>query len=231
MELVYLILLAILPGIILSLFIIIQDRFDREPVKLLLKIFLLGMFATIPTIAVEAFGQNFNIFSGILGQLFEAIVIVGFAEEFFKRLVVLRYAFYNPAFNEKLDGIVYCAIAALGFATLENIFYIVTYSASVPDIWITRGLLSVPAHMLLGVTMGYYLSLSKFCPHPAKCRSYYNKSLYIPALLHGLFDFMLMTTLPLLSLAVIPFIAYLWITSMIKLRRYYRESRQQFNNG
>lgn len=231
MEQVYLILLAILPGIIFSLFIIIQDRFDREPIKLLLKIFVLGMFATIPTMAVEIFGQNFNIFSGVAGQLFEAIIVVGFAEEFFKRLVVLRYAFYNPVFNEKLDGIVYCGIAALGFATLENIFYIIAYSASSPNIWITRGLLSVPVHMLLGITMGYYLSLSKFCPHPGKCRSYYNKSLYIPAMLHGVFDFILMTTLPLLSLAVIPFIAYLWITSIIKLRKYYRESKQQFGNG
>lgn len=231
MEQVYLILLAILPGIILSLFLIIQDRFDREPIRLLLKIFVFGMLATIPTMLVEILGQNFNIFSGILGQLFEAIVIVGFAEEFFKRLVVLRYAYNNPAFNEKLDGIVYCGIAALGFATLENIFYVISYSASSPNIWITRGILSVPAHMLLGVTMGYYLSLSKFCTELPKCRSYYNKSLYIPALLHGVFDFMLMTNLPLLSLAVLPFMAYLWVTSIIKLRKYYKASKQQFNKG
>jgi RsiW-degrading membrane proteinase PrsW (M82 family) len=230
MEQVYLILLAILPGVLLSLFIIIQDRFDREPIKLLLKIFIIGMFATIPTMVVEMLGQNFNIFSGIMGQLFEAIVVVGFAEEYFKRLVVLRFAYHNPAFNEKLDGIVYCGIAALGFATLENIFYIITYSASSPNIWMTRGLLSVPVHMLLGITMGYYLSLAKFCPDPMKCRSYYNKSLYIPALLHGAFDFILMTTLPLLSLAVIPFLVYLWITSIIKLRRYYKESKKQFGN-
>lgn len=231
MEQVYLILLAILPGILLSLFIIIQDRYDKEPVKLLVKIFILGVISTIPTIAVETFGQSFNIFSGIIGQLFEAIAIVGFAEEYFKRLVVLRYAYNNPAFNEKLDGIVYCGIAALGFATLENIFYVISYSAYSPNIWITRGLLSVPVHMLLGITMGYYLSLSKFCPDRAKCRSYYNKSLYIPALLHGAFDFMLMTTLPLLSLAVIPFVIYLWITSIVRLRRYYKESKQQFHKG
>ncbi len=231
MERVYLILLAIVPGIILSLFLIIQDRFDREPIRLLLKIFVFGMFATIPTMLAEMLGQNLNIFSGILGQLFEAIVVVGFAEEFFKRLVVLRFAYNNEAFNEKLDGIVYCGIAALGFATLENIFYVISYSAYSPNIWITRGLLSVPAHMLFGVTMGYYLSLSKFCTEQAKCRSYYNRSLYIPAMLHGAFDFMLMTNMPLLSLAVLPFTAYLWVTSIIKLRRYYIESKQRSDKG
>lgn len=228
MELLFLILLAVLPGLLFSLFIVIQDRFDREPVKLLVKIFILGMVSTIPTIAVETLGQNLNLFSGTLGLLFEAVIVVGFSEEFFKRLVVLKYAFYNPAFNEKMDGIVYCAIAALGFATLENIFYVITFSAQSPDIWITRGLLSVPAHMLLGVTMGYYLSLAKYCPDKTKCRSYYNKSLYIPALLHGAFDFILMSSIPLLSFALIPLVAYLWIISLIRLRRYYLESKEQF---
>lgn len=228
MEQVYLILLAILPGILLSLFIVIQDRFDREPIKMLVKIFILGMISTIPTIAVETLGQNFNLFSGIAGLLFEAVVVIGFSEEFFKRLVVLKYAYYNPSFNEKLDGIVYCSIAALGFATLENIFYVITFSGQSPTIWITRGLLSVPVHMLLGVTMGYYLSLAKFCPDKTKCRSYYNKSLYVPALLHGAFDFILMTKIPLLSLALVPFVAYLWVISLIRLRRYYRESKAQF---
>jgi RsiW-degrading membrane proteinase PrsW (M82 family) len=231
MEQIYLILLAILPGVIFSLFIVIQDRFEREPVWMLIKVFIIGMIATLPTIIVELLGQSLNMFSGIWGQLFEAVVIIGFSEEFFKRLVVLKFAYNNPAFNEKLDGIVYCGIAALGFATLENIFYVISYSAYSPDIWITRGLLSVPVHMLLGITMGYYLSLSKFCPHPSRCRSYYSKSLYIPALLHGIFDFILMSKLPLLSLALIPFVAYLWITSLIKLRRYYKESKQQFGNG
>jgi RsiW-degrading membrane proteinase PrsW (M82 family) len=114
MEQIYLILLAVLPGIIFSLFLIIQDRFEREPVRMLIKVFITGMIATVPTIIVELLGQNFNIFSGIWGQLFEAVVIIGFSEEYFKRLVVLRLAYNNPAFNEKLDGIVYCGIAALG---------------------------------------------------------------------------------------------------------------------
>ncbi len=230
MEQIYLILLAVLPGAIFSLFIIIQDRFDREPVMMLIKVFVAGMVSTLPTILVEILGQSLNIFSGIWGLLFEAVVIIGFSEEYFKRLVVLKLAYNNPAFNEKLDGIVYCGIAALGFATLENIFYVVTYSAQSPDIWITRGLLSVPVHMLLGVTMGYYLSLSKFCPDHRKCRSYFSKSLYIPALLHGAFDFILMSSLPLLSLAFIPFVAFLWISSLIKLRRYYVESKRRFGS-
>ncbi|MGI5850163.1 MAG: PrsW family intramembrane metalloprotease [Christensenellales bacterium] len=225
MNLLTLILLAIFPGIVLAVFIVLQDRYDKEPKKLLLKIFLLGIVATIPTMAVETIGHYFNIFTGLVGLIFEAVVVIGFSEEFFKRLVVVKYAYHHPAFNEKLDGIVYCSIAALGFATLENIFYVVSYSSYNPDIWITRGLVSVPAHMLLGITMGYYLSLSKFCPDQRNCAAYFKKSLYIPALLHGAFDFILMRSIPAFSLLLVPFIIFLWITSLKKLRKYYKESK------
>ncbi len=225
MNLFWMILSAVLPGFVFTLFIVFVDRYDKEPKRLLIKVFFFGMLATIPTIVAETIGQYFNIFSGLYGLIFEAFVVVGLSEEFFKRRVVLRHAFYHPSFDEKLDGIVYCGIAALGFATLENIFYIINYSAVMPDIWITRALLSVPAHMLLGVTMGYYLAMARFCTDPAMCMSYMRKSLYVPAILHGAFDFILMTDLPLISLMLVPFVIILWITSLVRLRRYYVDSK------
>ena len=225
MELLIIILQAADPAIALTIFLLLTDRYYREPKRLLLLVFVLGMLVTLPTLAAETVGQIFNIFDGLPGKLIEAFLIIGLAEEFFKRLVVSKTVFRNPAFNERLDGIVYCGIAALGFATLENFVYILSYSAASPDIWITRGLLSVPTHMLLGVTMGYYLSMAKFCTDPRQSRRYYRRSLVIPAILHGAFDFILMSEIPLLSLLLLPFVAYLWITGMIKLRRYYKESK------
>lgn len=226
MELVVMILQAVAPVVALLIFLLFTDRYDKEPKKLLILVFVLGMLVTVPTLAVEILGQMFNIFAGLPGKIFEAFIIIGLAEEFFKRFVVVRTVFRHPAFNERMDGIIYCGIAALGFATLENIVYVISYSSVSPDIWITRGLLSVPTHMLLGITMGYYLSLAKFCNNPRRCAGYYRKSLFIPALLHGAFDFILMSGIPLLSLLLLPFVAYLWISSLIKLRRYYKESKQ-----
>ncbi len=227
MNYLYLILLAVAPGAALVLFILLNDRYDREPAGLLVKTFLIGMLVTLPTIVVELIGGYFNIFSGLLGKAVEAFVVVGLAEEYFKRRVVLRYTFYHPAFNERLDGIVYCSIAALGFATLENIFYVLSYYPLDQSIWITRALVSVPVHMLLGIIMGYYLSLAKYCPDHTKCQGYMTKSLLIPAALHGAFDFVLMSEYPLLTLLFIPIVGFLWISSMIKLRKFYVESRRQ----
>jgi RsiW-degrading membrane proteinase PrsW (M82 family) len=231
MELVWLILQAVAPGLALTIFIVLTDRYDKEPKRLLILVFFLGMIVTLPTLAVEIVGQSLNIFSGLLGKLFEAFIVIGLAEEFFKRLVVTRTVFRHPAFDERLDGIVYCSITALGFATLENIVYVLSYSAVSPDIWITRGLLSVPTHMLLGITMGYYLSMAKFCTDPRRCAGYYRKSLFIPALLHGTFDFILMSEIPILSLLLLPFVAFLWISAIIKLRRYYKESKEKHRNS
>jgi RsiW-degrading membrane proteinase PrsW (M82 family) len=80
--------------------------------------------------------------------------------------------------------------------------------------------------MLLGIIMGYYLAMAKYCPHPGKCKGYMTRSLLIPAALHGAFDFVLMSDYPLLTLAFIPIVAYLWISGMIMLRRYYVDSRE-----
>ena len=107
-----LVLLAIFPSIILALIILFYDRYDKEPFGLLMKVFFFGMLATIPTIIAEVIGNMFNFFSGIIGIAVEAFIVVGLAEEFFKRRVVLKHAFNHSAFDEKLDGIVYCGFAA-----------------------------------------------------------------------------------------------------------------------
>ena len=221
-----LVLLAIFPSIILALIILFYDRYDKEPFGLLMKVFFFGMLATIPTIIAEVIGNMFNFFSGIIGIAVEAFIVVGLAEEFFKRRVVLKHAFNHPAFDEKLDGIVYCGFAALGFATLENILYVAFYFADAEGIWLTRALLSVPAHALLGVTMGYYLAMAKFCMNPQKRQSYMTRSLVVPAALHGLYDFMLMSGMQIFTLIFIPFVIYLWISSIKKLNQYHRESKQ-----
>lgn len=83
----------------------------------------------------------------------------------------MKLAYFHPAFNEKLDGIIYCTFSALGFATIENIMYVVSGYDADPYIGLYRGILSVPAHMLFAITMGYYLSLAKFSPDEQCCKN------------------------------------------------------------
>ncbi len=222
--------IAIAPGIAFALVLYLTDRYDREPFRLLVKIFILGALSVIPTALAENFLSMFNIFAGLLAAAYTSFVVAGFTEEFFKRLVVVKFALFNKAFNEKLDGIVYCAFSALGFATVENIIYVVFRYSANPYVGILRGFLSVPAHMLFGITMGYYLSLSKFAETDEQGRKYYKLSLYIPVVFHGLFDFILMAGIHWLMGVFIPFVILLWIYNLKKLREYRIISKNNFNN-
>ncbi len=216
---------AITPGIALGLTFYLFDRHDREPVRMLLKVFIMGMVSVIPTIIVENLLLTFNAFGGILGAFYTAFIVAGFTEEYMKRRVVLKHVYFNPVYNEKLDGIVYCAMSALGFATIENIMYVVFRFSDVESIGFYRAILSVPAHMLFAVTMGYYLSLAKFSSTPEQQRYFLKKSLSVPIILHGIFDFILMSKLEILMIFFIPFVIYLWVANLKKLNVYYKESK------
>ena len=221
---------AITPGIAFGLIFYWVDRYDREPIRVLLKVFIMGIVSVIPTIFVERFLSAFNIFGGTLRVAYTAFIVAGFTEEYMKRRVVLKHVYYNPVFDEKLDGIVYCVMSALGFATIENIMYVVFRFADMESVGLYRAILSVPAHMLFAVTMGYYLSLAKFSNSPIQKLYFYKKSLSVPAILHGIFDFILMSQIELLMLVFIPFVIYLWTTNLKKLNVYYNESKSNVNN-
>lgn len=223
-----LIIIAVTPAIALGLAAYLTDRFDREPLRLLVKVFLLGSISVIPTIIVERFLSSLNFFSGLLASAFTAFIVAGLTEEFFKREVVIRSVYKHRAFNEKLDGIIYAVFSALGFATVENIMYVFgSYSVN-PYVGLSRGIFSVPTHVLLGVTMGYYLSLAKFSYNSNFERMYLRKALIIPAVLHGFFDFILLANVPILLTLFIPYVIYLWIVNLKKLNQYYRDSKQRY---
>ncbi len=223
-----LLIIAVTPAVTLALAAYFTDRFDREPLRLLMKVFIWGCLSVIPTVIVERSLMAFNMFSGLLASAFTAFLVAGLTEEFFKREVVLRTVYKNKAFNEKLDGIIYAVFASLGFATVENIMYVAVNYSYNPYVGISRGIFSVPTHVLLGVTMGYYLSLAKFSYNENFERMYLRRALVVPALLHGFFDFILMANVPVLLTLFIPYLLYLWVTNLRKLNRYYKDSKERF---
>lgn len=224
MDYIRLIIIGIIPVIVLATFLYMKDKYDKEPIGLLLKVFLFGAIVIIPVIFIELLLSAFNIFPGLLGIAFESFIIAGLIEEFFKRLIVLKFAYKNVAFNEKLDGIIYCAFASLGFAAIENIMYIFGNYVTNPNIGLYRGLFSVPAHMLFAVTMGYYIGLAKYTDDAKKKKIYFRKSLLYPILLHGTFNFILSTNLSFLFI-FIPFVLFMWYINIKKINKLQKISK------
>lgn len=221
---------AIIPVVAIALGTFFADRYDREPPLLLLKVFLGGAFTAIPVAIVEKFLLTVNIFTGIFYTLFTAFIIAGLTEEFFKRAVVLVFAYNNEHFNEKMDGIIYCVFSALGFATVENIVYVMFKFTSNPHIGLYRGIFSVPAHSLFAITMGYYLALAKFSEDKKEERCCKRKALIMPMILHGTFNTILMAELHYGFLIFIPYVIFLWVVNLKKLRKYYDASKIRYQN-
>lgn len=222
--------IALAPTIAIALFIYQKDRYDREPPALLLKLFLFGALTVLPVYYIEKLLSFLNPFTGLLSAFFTAFIVAGMTEEYFKRLVVIRLACRNKSYNEKLDGIVYSVFSALGFATVENLIYVLVRSSDFIYTGITRGIFAVPAHVMFGVTMGYYLSISKFANDERVQNINMRKSYIVPVLLHGIYDFILMSRFMNLFIIFFLFVLYLWRVNLRRLNEYVDDSRAR-NKG
>jgi len=180
-----LLVLAVAPGIFLVWFFYTRDKYEKEPKRLVAKTFAYGLLSTILAFPIELFGGTIIPQSSYLPTLFlHVLLVVGLTEEGVKLLSVRLAAYRSNSFNEVMDGIVYTAAAALGFATLENVLYAVTGGLGTTLI---RAVTSVPGHALLGGIMGYYVGIAKFTP--SKETDLTLEGLVIATVLHGLYDF------------------------------------------
>ncbi|MCF0113735.1 MAG: PrsW family intramembrane metalloprotease [Erysipelotrichaceae bacterium] len=186
--------LAVLPGIVMMGLARYFDKRDKEPIGLLALLFVLGAGACIPAVIVEVIGENWLLNSELNEVVIALIVnflIVGLSEEFFKYLAMKLPTWKNKAFNYRFDGIVYGVYAAMGFATLENIFYLMDMDIRTALI---RAVVTVPSHAVYGVFMGIFYSRAKGCSYAGnKSGEFINKmiALWLPVVLHGFFDFCL----------------------------------------
>jgi len=126
-SILILIALAIAPGLFLLWFYYKKDVYEPEPKKLVIKTFIFGALIAFPVSLVESIfvSPSKIILNGdFLQLLIYAFLVIATTEEFGKFLVVKSVAYNSSEFNEIMDGIVYAVASALGFATLENIFYV-----------------------------------------------------------------------------------------------------------
>jgi RsiW-degrading membrane proteinase PrsW (M82 family) len=108
------------------------DRFEKEPKVLLVGVFLWGALVAAggAFLINTALGVGIYIFteSEAATNLATGSIIAPIMEESLKGLAVLLvFLLFRREFDSILDGIVYAAIAAIGFAATENAYYIFTY--------------------------------------------------------------------------------------------------------
>ena len=180
---------AIFPIVVLCYFIYKKD-YNKEPSSVLSKLFIFGFLSVIPVLILEL------LFSAIIPENTNSFIItfintficVGLIEEGFKWIITKKFGYDNKEFDEIYDIIVYSVFASLGFACIENIFYVLQNGFGNA---ILRAIISIPGHTMFAVFMGYFFAKAKVSSINNN-KQLYNKnmilSLLVPSVIHTLFD-------------------------------------------
>ena len=183
-----LLLVTILPSILIILFFVYSDKF-REPRGQILKVFIYGILITIPAYFFNTYlnafwYNNFRVSEGLIGSFLTAAPV----EEGLKLSILYFFVYKMKDFNEPIDGIVYGVTASLGFATLENFYYVYIladyFQTSSMSLAVARSFSAVPAHAVFGVFMGYFFMRYSFI----KKRDNLFFAFIIPFVLHGCYN-------------------------------------------
>ncbi len=219
----FLLIAALLPAIVLMVYVYRKDRVEKESIRLLLILALLGALSCIPAAIIEGIAlrlvNTFVAQDTVLYAFIESFLVVAVAEEGCKHFFLRRRTWNSPEFNCTFDGIVYAVFVSLGFAALENVQYGLAMGIQVLG---SRAIFSIPGHATYAVYMGLYYSRAKreeCYGHMEQSRSMMRMSMLVPVLLHGFYDFCLLSGLESLALLFFVFVVFLDIHSIITIRR------------
>lgn len=164
---------ALLPAVVLLIYIYIKDRVEKEPIGLLLTLFALGAVICLPAALIEEIfsvvidgvfstfaydiGGSLYLMSGTnkLYVFVSNFIGVALVEEGLKFLILILVTRKNKNFNSLFDGIIYSVFVSLGFAALENVLYVLGNGFVNA---VARAISAVPAHMFFAVIMGCFYS-------------------------------------------------------------------------
>lgn len=197
--------LPFVPGLLWLWFFYTRDKVQPEPKKVVLLTFLLGGLAAAPAVigelAVEAFVpltreiqlaalSEGRVPVGKLAAL--CFLVVGPIEELCKFAAVRLYAARHKAFDEPLDGIIYAAAAALGFASVENVIYVLSLERIEAGTGFAtlalRAVLAVPGHVFFASFWGFALGRRLL---PGAPRRLVPLMVAVAAVVHGSWNFAL----------------------------------------
>lgn len=183
-----LIALAVGPGFLLLHLVYAFDRHDKEPWRNVGRYVLLGAAAGLLAALVEVGWQRFLPRSASVHPVAVIVAMflgVALVEEGAKYALLRFGARRDRHITEPFDWVVYGVTVALGFATLENLAYVL------PGGWrvgLLRAALAVPAHALDGTLMGDRLARAAVATDPVAARRERRLAVIEPTLWHGAYD-------------------------------------------
>jgi len=194
------------------------DVFEPEKISHLLFALLIGSITPFLSLGIyfilDKFGINEN--GNMLYDLLYSIFAIGLNEELCKIVgAIIAFKALKKYINESIDYFIYAGMVALGFALVENFFYIKRYGI---DILTTRSFYSVLEHIINTTIITYgYFRFKIF--HRGKHLTNTLIALTVAISSHGLFDYFIINPAfsyfsPALVITVYLFGINFWITML-----------------
>ncbi|HHY73142.1 MAG TPA: intramembrane metalloprotease PrsW [Bacillus bacterium] len=202
---------GIAPGLALLCYFYLKDKFEAEPIGMVVRTMIYGALLVFPIMFIQYAFSSEGVFQSDWSN---AYILSGLLEEFFKWFILYFTIFEHTEFNERYDGIVYGVAVSLGFATVENILYLI---ANGVEFAFSRALLPVSSHALFGVIMGFYLGKAKFASGEKK-KVWLAFSVFLPIFLHGTYDFIILVLKEYWLYLIVPFMLLMWMNALRKMK-------------
>ncbi|MBR3453856.1 MAG: PrsW family intramembrane metalloprotease [Bacteroidaceae bacterium] len=214
--------IALLPVLLLLLYIYRKDNASPEPPLQLAKAFFYGvvsifvsLFFTSTLFSLPLF--DFKESNTVFGQFAEAFFGAALPEESAKLLMLWLLLRKNKYYDEYFDGIVYATFVGLGFAAFENVMYVAQAGGDWISVGFSRALFSIPGHFSFAVAMGYFYSLVHF---GQKTNSLMQACvLLVPVIAHWIYDGLLFAQGVVAEMVGLVFILCFLVFVVIMYRR------------
>lgn len=215
---------GVLPAIIWLMFWMQEDSEHPEPSKRIFGSFILGMLAVPVVLSIQILFHN-QLTSGaslesIVGTSLlyglGAVLLWSLIEELMKYVAAYFGGIHTKDSDEAIDVMVYMISAALGFAALENVLYLITplLEGDTTTAILTGNLRFIGAtlvHVASSTIFGYFIATS-FFKHEKIKKFHFWTGLLVSTCLHALFNlFIILSNEKTMTLSLVA----IWIGSII----------------
>jgi protease PrsW len=207
---IYALLAGLLPSLIWLWFWLREDNLHPEPRSVLAASFVAGAIAVIIAIVLEKFVQT------VIPDSTTRYIAWAAVEELVKFGAVILIAFHADILDEPIDAMIYCITVALGFAALENAFFILSpLSAGALSTSIVTGNLrfigATLVHVVSSASIGFMVGLS-FYRSIAMKTSCIISGIILAVALHSAFNLAIIYSSAMTTLRVF---GWVWIAAVI----------------
>ncbi|MFM2331156.1 MAG: hypothetical protein RLZZ26_663 [Candidatus Parcubacteria bacterium] len=178
---------GLLPSLIWLYFLLKEDAKHPEPKPLIALTFIAGMFAVPLAIPLEQIAKS------LFHDTFSIMTSWALIEELLKYAMAASFILWRYAVDEAPDYVIYMITVALGFASAENMLFLIHPACSILCTSDMRFLGANLLHVIASASIGFGLAFSKNW-HPAGRIGAAAFGLILAVALHTAFNMLIITT-------------------------------------